>query len=517
MEKVNSAKMEGGQDGLTKKESRTLKVQNKQSQDIKSINKKELLSNSVKECSVMKIKNNLKQNKPISSKEEDNKDQSSLTQQLSEKELRKLEWEKRLAEEKLKGGVKVNKETLSKAELKAKRREQQEAQRLLKAASKTDETKTVKQITAENSQESVVKKPKKVIRKSPSEKVTHSHRIQLVQHLYDENSSKHNNILPSGIHPAFIMLGVQYSKKKILGSNARCLAMLATMKHLVNDLEVPAKLEFCRYLETVLQSCTNYLQSCRSLAVSMTNALRHFKLTLTQIDTNLRDNDKRAILLNVIDTYINDDIEKAGDAISMRVGEKIINGDVILTYGCSSLVRKILLEAHKNGKKFEVIVVDGRPLLEGREMLRRLVISGIKCTYVLINSISYIMNKVTKVILGAHALLTNGYVMSRMGTAQVAMVARAYNKSVLVCCETYKFSERVQTDSIVINELGDHESLSLPLEETGDSKVDHRTKLPALNLIYDVTPPDLVTAVVTELAILPCTSVPVVLRINLPK
>lgn len=35
-----------------------------------------------------------------------------------------------------------------------------------------------------------------------------------------------------------------------------------------------------------------------------------------------------------------------------------------------------------------------------------------------------------------------------------------------------------------------------------------------LNLTYDVTPPDLVTAVVTELAILPCTSIPVVVRVK---
>lgn len=38
--------------------------------------------------------------------------------------------------------------------------------------------------------------------------------------------------------------------------------------------------------------------------------------------------------------------------------------------------------------------------------------------------------------------------------------------------------------------------------------------LQILNLLYDVTPPDLITAVVTELAILPCTSAPVVLRIK---
>lgn len=38
--------------------------------------------------------------------------------------------------------------------------------------------------------------------------------------------------------------------------------------------------------------------------------------------------------------------------------------------------------------------------------------------------------------------------------------------------------------------------------------------LTPLNLRYDITPPELVTAVVTELAILPCTSVPVILRIQ---
>lgn len=57
-------------------------------------------------------------------------------------------------------------------------------------------------------------------------------------------------------------------------------------------------------------------------------------------------------------------------------------------------------------------------------------------------------------LLGAHALLANGYVMSRAGTAQIALVAKSYNVPVLVCCETHKFSERVQTDAFVYNEIG---------------------------------------------------------------
>jgi translation initiation factor eIF-2B subunit delta len=155
-----------------------------------------------------------------------------------------------------------------------------------------------------------------------------------------------------------------------------------------------------------------------------------------------------------------------------------------------------------------VVVVDGLPWLEGREMLRRLVEKGLSCTYVLITAASFIMREATKVLLGAHALLANGYVMSQAGSSQVALLAHSHNVPVLVCCENHKFCERAQTDAFVYNELGDlHWS---KIKEKGKTP----TNLTCLSLAYDITPPDLVTAVVTELAILPCTSVPVILRIR---
>jgi translation initiation factor 2B subunit (eIF-2B alpha/beta/delta family) len=58
------------------------------------------------------------------------------------------------------------------------------------------------------------------------------------------------------------------------------------------------------------------------------------------------------------------------------------------------------------------------------------------------------------VLLSADALLANGYVLGPVGSAMLALIAHKYNKPVIVCCETYKFSERVQTDSILFNELG---------------------------------------------------------------
>lgn len=64
----------------------------------------------------------------------------------------------------------------------------------------------------------------------------------------------------------------------------------------------------------------------------------------------------------------------------------------------------------------------------------------------------------SKVFLGAHAILANGSVMSRAGTAQIALMAKAFNVPVLVACETHKSCERAQTDSIVYNEIGESQN-----------------------------------------------------------
>ncbi|KAL1563226.1 translation initiation factor eIF-2B subunit delta-like isoform X2 [Salvia divinorum] len=48
----------------------------------------------------------------------------------------------------------------------------------------------------------------------------------------------------------------------------------------------------------------------------------------------------------------------------------------------------------------------------------------------------------------------------RVGTACIVMVAHQFRVPVLICCEAYKFHERVQLDSICCNELGDAEMVS---------------------------------------------------------
>ena len=63
----------------------------------------------------------------------------------------------------------------------------------------------------------------------------------------------------------------------------------------------------------------------------------------------------------------------------------------------------------------------------GRELLKKLLESGLTCCYIHINSLAYIMREVTKVFLGASSVTANGTVISRVGTASVAMVAHEWN------------------------------------------------------------------------------------------
>lgn len=149
-----------------------------------------------------------------------------------------------------------------------------------------------------------------------------------------------------------------------------------------------------RGVEAIIQPNVQFLHASRPLSVSITNALKFIKWQIANLDTDDSDVEQKQTLLDSIDTYIRDQLEKAAQAISISVQQKISNNDVILTFGCSSLITHILEEAKKRNVDFRVIVVDARPDHEGQEMLRRLVSQNIRCTIVMINAIGFIMPEV---------------------------------------------------------------------------------------------------------------------------
>ncbi|KAM4123860.1 hypothetical protein ACB094_01G188400 [Castanea mollissima] len=306
-------------------------------------------------------------------------------------------------------------------------------------------------------------------------------RVELFRHLpqYEHGTqlpdleSKFFQLDP--VHPVVYKVGLQYISGDISGGNARCIAMLQAFQEAIKDYSTPDEKTVTRDLTAKINSYVSFLNECRPLSISMGNAIRFLKNRIAKLPLTLSESEAKAFLQSDIEQFINEKIILADKVIVKHAVTKIRDGDVLLTYGSSSAVEMILLHAHELGKQFRVVIVDSRPKLEGQLLL----------------------------------------LYSRVGTACVAMVAHEFRVPVLVCCEAYKFHERVQLDSICSNELGDPDAISKVPGREDINYLDGCTNsenLQLLNLIYDATPSDYVSMIVTDYGMVPPTSVPVIVR-----
>ncbi|XP_073293171.1 uncharacterized protein [Primulina huaijiensis] len=317
------------------------------------------------------------------------------------------------------------------------------------------------------------------------------------------------------VHPAVYKVGLRHLNGDISGGNTRCVTMLQAFQEAIKDYYTPPEKALIRDLTTKINGYISFLIECGPLSISMGNAIRFLKTQIAKLPLSLSESEAKASLISDIEHFVTEKIFLADKVIVNYAVTKIRDGDVLLTYASSSVVEMVLSHAHELGKQFRVVVVDSRPKLEGQKLLRRLVAKGIHCTYTHINAVSYLMHEVTRVFLGASSILSNGTVYSRVGTACVAMVAHQFRIPVLICCEAYKFHERVQLDSICFNELGDPDAISRVAGRQEISSLDgwaRSENLQMLNLIYDATPSDYVSMIITDYGMIPPTSVPVVVR-----
>jgi len=250
-----------------------------------------------------------------------------------------------------------------------------------------------------------------------------------------------------------------------------------------------------------------HLVSARPMSVTMGNAIRQLKVEISDSDIDLPEQDAKDELCSKIDNYIRDRIIIADQVIQETAMKKIHDGDVVMTYARSSVVQKVLLEAWAEGTRFSVIVVDSRPMLEGKRLLSVLAAASIPCTYLLLPALSAVISEVSIVLVGAHSIHSNGAVFSRAGTALVAMMAKQHSVPVVVCCETYKFSEGVPLDSFTKNELAPPGDPFLSLPSSRSKATQNQPNLEILDPLYDLTPPSSITAVVTEAGVIPPDSI----------
>ena len=379
--------------------------------------------------------------------------------------------------------------------------------------------------------------------------------------------------IASIVHPSILSLTLKISTYKIVGSTQRCIAMMKTFKDVISSYKTPEGTSLQRHLTGHLSHQIEYLKTGRPLSISMGNAIRWLKQKISIIPISTSEEESKKILNEEIDQFIMEKIEMADRVIIEYAESHIMNNSKILTYGHSNVLSELFQYcAVDQNKKFEIYIIDSKPLFEGKKLAKKLSkLPNIKLHYNLINSLSSVLEKsnIDFCFLGAHSMLSNGRLYSRVGTALIAMAAKNKSIPVLVCCESLKFSDKVQLDSVTLNELGDADDLinTKPFNKKGfnlqqyihtleekqalekqaaekgkkgkqqqqqqqqqQQKEQNLSKLKQtqdeydlsnwksypslniLNILYDLTPPEYIQKIITEFGALPPSSVPVILR-----
>ncbi|KAI0132333.1 translation initiation factor-like protein eif-2b subunit alpha [Xylariales sp. AK1849] len=148
--------------------------------------------------------------------------------------------------------------------------------------------------------------------------------------------------------------------------------------------------------------------------------------------------------------------KNARERIAVNGRKHIHEGSTILTHGGSRVVGMLLgraAEKHDYGhyvdepKRFKVIyAVDPALETESNKVVAALRAKGVPVATIPLAAVSYVMDTVDMVIVGAEAVTANGGVISRLGTYQIAQLAKANGKQLFVAAEQHKFGKTFPLD-----------------------------------------------------------------------
>ncbi len=136
-----------------------------------------------------------------------------------------------------------------------------------------------------------------------------------------------------------------------------------------------------------------------------------------------------------------------------------------------------------------------RPRLQGARLSAfELWWDQIPLTLITDNMVGYIMSQglASKVIVGADRILSSGHVINKIGTLTVALIARAFKIPFYVAAPLSTFDLHTQHQDVVIEERDENEVKQIGGVSIAPSEV------PVLNPAFDITPPELITAIITE-------------------
>ena len=155
----------------------------------------------------------------------------------------------------------------------------------------------------------------------------------------------------------------------------------------------------------------------------------------------------------------------------------------------------VIRATKESGKKIKVIATETRPVQQGSRLTAfELKHDGIDVSLIPDTAVGYTMANglVNGVVVGADRVLRTGHVFNKIGTYQVATMAKQHNIPFYVAAPLSTFDLITDLDDVIIEQRNPSEVTGIGDRKTAPDGID------VINPAFDVTPPELISGIITE-------------------
>ena len=179
------------------------------------------------------------------------------------------------------------------------------------------------------------------------------------------------------------------------------------------------------------------------------------------------------------------------------------NNDTIMTHCNAGALATVgygtalgVIRATKDsGKNIKVIATETRPVQQGSRLTAfELKHDGIDVSLIPDTAVGYSManNLVNKIVVGADRILRTGHVYNKIGTYQVATMAKQHNIPFYVAAPLSTFDMENNPEDVVIEQRKASEVTGIGDKKTAPDGIN------VINPAFDMTPPELIAGIITE-------------------
>jgi len=294
-------------------------------------------------------------------------------------------------------------------------------------------------------------------------------------------------------------MGVVAAFKNLISQNPDIAVAVAGVRALVEVIKKSSAstlMELERELKKAVDLLKKHAPMHGGSSISVASGCEVFTHFVTRTSLEMSDFDSCKMKLIERGEQFTVTSETARDKI-VQLGDSFIHdGVVVLTHGYSRVVLSVLKHAaKKHSKRFSVIVTESRPDASGYKTAQKLQQEGVPVTVIIDSAVAHVMGQVDIVLTGAEGVVENGGIINKIGSYQIAIVAKTFKIPFYVAAESYKF-----TRVYPLNQK-DLPNMFTPFQPITGVQDEFPISTKVINPSSDYTPPSYITLLFTDLGV----------------